>query len=68
MCSESLTQLIRTIRQRSEENHSAITLLHEAKLYSNAIAILRFELDSMIRVIYLLSITDESRLKSDRAN
>ena len=64
MCAEYTAQFSRTIRQRSEENQSAIALLHSAKLYSNAIAILRFELDSMIRVIYLLSIQCESRRNS----
>lgn len=43
------------VKNRSEENNKAIKLLVSNELYSTAISILRFELDSMIRVLYLLS-------------
>ena len=48
----------RTIKQRSNENQKAITILYENGLYSNSISILRQELDSLIRVIFLLTIND----------
>ncbi len=48
----------RQIRERSHENRQAIHLLHSARIPSQIVSILRQELDSMIRVIYLLSITD----------
>ncbi len=47
-----------TIRNRSEENKIAINLLYSNQLYSNAISILRQELDLMVRTIYVLGITD----------
>jgi hypothetical protein len=45
------------ILKRSEENSKSIKLLYEQQLYGNCISILRQELDSMVRVIYLLSKT-----------
>jgi len=42
------------IRKRSEEHKIAIKLLYESNLYGQVISILRQELDSMVRVIYLL--------------
>jgi len=51
----------RQVRSRSRENAQAIRLLHGAELYGNVISVLRQELDSMVRVIYLLSITDRDR-------
>lgn len=60
---ESLTENLlevfcRQIIKRSEENRRAIEVLHRQKLFGNMISILRQELDSMIRVIYLLSTKD----------
>ena len=51
----------RQVRQRSEENRKAMALLHGAALLGQQIGLLRQELDSMIRVIYLLSVTDRAR-------
>jgi len=51
----------RQIRARSAEHRAAISRLQQGDLYSQVIAILRQELDSMIRVIYLLSISDKDR-------
>jgi hypothetical protein len=51
----------RQVRERSEENRRALQLLHGAELYGQVVGILRQELDSMIRVIYLLSLTDRTR-------
>lgn len=47
-----------TIRNRSMENKIAINLLYSNQLYSNAISILRQELDLMVRTIYVLGISD----------
>jgi hypothetical protein len=48
----------RQIRERSNENRMAMNLLYSAHIPSQLISILRQELDSMVRVIYLLSISD----------
>jgi hypothetical protein len=42
------------------ENRKAISLLQRGDLPSQIVAILRQELDSMIRVIYLLSVSDKN--------
>jgi len=49
----------RWIRSRSSEHRKAIDLMRQGDLSSQIVAILRQELDSMIRVIYLLSISDK---------
>lgn len=54
-----LTDFCRQIRSRSKEHKIAILLLHENDVTSQVVAILRQELDSMIRVIYLLTIADQ---------
>ena len=41
------------IQKRSEENDKSIKLLYKQKLYGNCISILRQELDSMVRVLFL---------------
>lgn len=46
------------IRSRSAEHRMAVQLLCQGNLPSQIVAILRQELDSMIRVIYLLSISN----------
>ncbi len=43
------------VRQRSKENKQAIELLSRAGLTGQVISVLRQELDSMVRVIYLLN-------------
>jgi hypothetical protein len=48
----------RQIRARSDEHRASIRLVYHEGLLSQVLAILRQELDSMIRVIYLLSISD----------
>jgi hypothetical protein len=45
----------RQVRSRSNENQQAMRLLSEAGLAGPMVAVLRQELDSMIRVIYLLA-------------
>jgi len=57
--SESNTRtFVQTIRNRSIENRKSITLLLSANLFGNSFSIIRQELDSMIRVIYLLHVID----------
>lgn len=51
------------IRQRSKENKESITLLFENRLYANCFPLLRQELDSMVRVIFVLSQKDEAYKK-----
>ena len=51
----------RQIRARSAEHGAAISHLQRDELYSQIVAILRQELDSMTRVIYLSSISDGCR-------
>ena len=51
----------RQVRERSQENRQAMSLLHGAALLGQAVGVLRQELDSMVRVIYLLSVTDRVR-------
>lgn len=51
----------RQIRTRSAEHRRAIGLLQQGDIPSQIVAILRQELDSMIRVIYLLSLSDKNR-------
>ena len=56
----SLEMFCRQVRARSSEHREAIHLVHGRRLLSQVVAVLRQELDSMVRVIYLLSITDKS--------
>lgn len=56
----SLETFCRQIRSRSAEHRQAIQLLHGRRLLSQVVAILRQELDSMVRVIFLLSVADEA--------
>ncbi len=44
---------INLIKNRSAENEKAVQLLFEQKLFGNCISILRQELDSFIRIMYL---------------
>jgi len=48
----------RQVRRRSHENQMAFRLLMQTELVGPVVGLLRQELDSMIRVIYLLSIKD----------
>lgn len=49
---------ISLIQNRSEENKIALNLLFAQGLFGNCISILRQELDSFIRVMYLGRISD----------
>jgi hypothetical protein len=48
----------RQVRTRSLENKEALALLHRNGLTGNVMGVLRQELDSMVRCIFLLSVTD----------
>lgn len=54
----NLTIFCRQVRSRSAEHASAVRLLFHANHLGQVVSILRQELDSMIRTIYLLSIHD----------
>lgn len=56
-----ITIFCNIVKTRSEENSKAIQILVENELYSTAVTVLRFELDSMIRVLYLLSCDKATR-------
>jgi len=61
--SQSLSNLeifCRQVLNRSHENATAFLLLHQYKLWGNALSIIGQEIDSMIRVVYLLSISNLS--------
>jgi hypothetical protein len=53
-------KFIRLTKDRSDSNISAILTLFNQKLYGQATAILRQELDSLIRVCYLLALPDSA--------
>lgn len=53
-------QFCRILRERSNEHKIAINLMLQNGLYGQVISILRQELDSMVRVIFLLNETDLS--------
>lgn len=53
-----LEMFCRQVRARSYENAEAIALLHRGGVTSQVVSVLRQELDSMVRVIFLLSIDD----------
>ena len=53
---------VRQIKSRSAEHQRAVDILSSAHLPGQIVAILRQELDSMIRVIYLLSLPIDRRI------
>ena len=52
------------LRNRSEENKKSFDILFRNRLFGNCFSILRQELDSMIRVIYLLNEADLNKRRS----
>jgi hypothetical protein len=60
MAADKLETFVRQIRERSRENAKSLGLLHSESLHANVVSILRQELDSLVRVIFLLSQTDRS--------
>lgn len=55
---DSLDKFCQILRSRSEENKKSFEVLFRNRLFGNCFSILRQELDSMVRVIYLLNISD----------
>jgi len=55
-----LATFCRQVRSRSLEHQAAMPLLLRARLLGLMVSVLRQEVDSLIRVIYLLSIADRS--------
>jgi len=53
-----LERFCRVIRTRSTDNKNAINQLYQSSNITNVVSVLRQELDSLIRVIYILSIRD----------
>ncbi len=51
------------VKNRSNENSKAIQLLYQNRLYGICVGILRQELDSMVRVLFLLTCTQQLRLQ-----
>lgn len=51
--SKIVSQFIELIKRRSEENKLSLNSLYENQLFGNCISILRQEIDTFIRVIYL---------------
>ena len=60
---DAITIFTRQVLSRSVDHQKAMSLLAQAHIPSQMIAILRQELDSMIRVIYLLSLDSARRLE-----
>lgn len=61
---EKIKQFCQLVRQRSSDNREAVKLLYEHQLHANIIAILRQELDSMVRVLHVLLQQTESQKNS----
>jgi hypothetical protein len=59
MMDSELNIFCRQVRNRSLENQKAISLLHHEGLVGNTMGVLRQELDSMVRCIFLLSVSDK---------
>jgi hypothetical protein len=55
---DALRVFARQVRARSAEHAAALRLLGPAGLHSVAVGLLRQELDSMVRVMYLLALRD----------
>jgi len=58
---EDLRILCRQIRSRSAEHQAALGHLHPARLHGQVVSILRQELDSLVRVVYLLHVNEDAR-------
>lgn len=58
---QSLAIFLRQVRSRSQEHQRAMQLLAGARLAGQMVSVLRQELDSMVRVIYLLTQRPERR-------
>jgi hypothetical protein len=57
-----LNDFTRILTQRSNENTASIVLLHGQGYFGTCISLLRQELDSLIRVCYLHTLTDNAEI------
>ncbi len=55
---DNLEIFCRQVSSRSRENSRAFFLLYHEKHYGNSLSIIGQEIDSMIRVVYLLTVGD----------
>jgi hypothetical protein len=60
MTDANVKVFVRQVRERSRENAESLRLLHSKSLHANVVSILRQELDSLVRVIFLLSQTNRA--------
>lgn len=60
----AIDKFCRILKNRSNENELSFNLLFDNRMYGNCISILRQELDSLIRVIYLLNISNAETRES----
>jgi hypothetical protein len=60
---DTLRVFCRQVNSRSQENFSAFHLLFHEKHWGNVLSIIGQEIDSMIRVVYLLTIVDKEHRK-----
>lgn len=58
---DALPIFLRQVRSRSDEHQRAMAVLERERLAGQMVAVLRQELDSMVRVIYLLTQSTERR-------
>lgn len=58
---DNTEKFCKIVQQRSDENKQAISLLSRTGLTGQVMSVLRQELDSMVRIIFLLSQTIEER-------
>lgn len=61
MQSNSIDKFCHIAKKRSIDNMESFSLLYDARKYGNCFSILRQELDSLVRMIFLLKIDDRSK-------
>jgi len=59
----NLNIFIRILTERSNENTASIVTLYNQKLFGTCLSLLRQELDSLIRVCYLHTLSDTSEIE-----
>jgi hypothetical protein len=57
---QHLDQFLRAARFRSEQNRAALDLLLKAEIYGIAIGLLRQEIDTFVRLVYLESVDERT--------
>lgn len=58
---DALSRFVRQVHARSEENRKVMEVAHSNELRATEVSVLRYELDSLVRVIYLLHEHDRMR-------